>query len=245
LGAIGCTPSVDGSSSQRGLTAIYEAGKLKLGTAFRDRQGQLDDEYNTTLANLLPELETSFQVEAAFLIDESTEVRDAIAVQESFIPNLPVASVIVTKGLYLQHREAEKTSSSLAGFPFFAICAHELAHVHQFNHGYRQMLIDAYPTKVGLELHAGMLAGWAISQSRPFQTIRTMEAGVKRDVMQVVVDAWGLLGDSNFNDESHHGTPEQRVTALWLGFNSAEEGTSLNTLASQGAGLIQDITTKV
>jgi hypothetical protein len=33
-----------------------------------------------------------------------------------------------------------------------------------------------------------------------------------------------LLGDYEFNDESHHGTPEERVEALEAGFNDYRNG---------------------
>ncbi len=85
-----------------------------------------------------------------------------------------------------------------------AIFAHEFGHIVQFAVG-----MPAVPGKAR-ELHADFMAGW-YTQVRNMQQNNT---GVNfEEIAQQMYD----IGDFAFTSESHHGTPDERVSAYMAG----------------------------
>jgi hypothetical protein len=107
-----------------------------------------------------------------------------------------------------------------------AVCAHELAHILQFDrddHRRLQASLPGYCT----ELHADFLAGaflHRLEADRP--SIDLLGAG----------RAWSRLGSSDFNDPKSHGTSRQRVAAIEAGYFTARDrpGAGMTDLAEAG-----------
>lgn len=84
------------------------------------------------------------------------------------------------------------------------VIAHEWAHLVQFKQNVRTNASTVAP----LELHADFMAGWYM--------------GTKGTRMKVAYEelqkAFFSMGDRQFNNPSHHGTPQQRLDALKSGY---------------------------
>jgi hypothetical protein len=92
---------------------------------------------------------------------------------------------------------------------FSGICAHEFAHILQFNRGVD--LNKNQPTAKRGELHADFLAGY-------FAGLRKIEKpSFPAAVIAVTHEKYG---DYDFNNPQHHGTPAERSDAIVQGFNA-------------------------
>jgi len=85
------------------------------------------------------------------------------------------------------------------------IMAHEWAHIRQFK------VQDARATKFR-ELHADCCAGWYLGWKR---------ANGRTFVGHSFLQSLFEKGDFAFNSPTHHGTPEERVEAMQVGFGIA------------------------
>jgi hypothetical protein len=88
------------------------------------------------------------------------------------------------------------------------IMAHEWAHIVQFNRGHR------VPGKF-TELHADFLAGWFLGRTtsaRPGSPDQQRADGLYR---------FGGMGDFEYSNPQHHGTPGERAGAITKGFDLA------------------------
>jgi hypothetical protein len=95
------------------------------------------------------------------------------------------------------------------------IAAHEFGHIAQFRSGMEARLMDGQPTVKRLELHADWLAGYFIgTRKRANPSLSVWAAG------QAIYD----VGDYEFNNRNHHGTPAQRVAATEAGFKVGFDG---------------------
>ncbi len=88
-----------------------------------------------------------------------------------------------------------------------AIVAHEWAHIVQYSRQYR-----AASTKAA-ELHADFLAGWFLGRTTAPQGAET----AKNEAMY----RFFFLGDTEYTNPTHHGTPMERVSAITNGFDLA------------------------
>lgn len=89
------------------------------------------------------------------------------------------------------------------------IMAHEFAHILQIKKG--SSLSSKYR-----ELHADFLAGYYLGKKNYIQP--QYVAGFAQSLYE--------KGDYNFRDPNHHGTPEERVIAMFAGFESAYRSAS-------------------
>ena len=89
-----------------------------------------------------------------------------------------------------------------------AIMAHEWAHIVQYSRGHR------LPGK-STELHADFLAGWFLSRTGAAQDV---SADKQRDEAMYRIF---FLGDYNYGDPDHHGTPIERASVITQGFDLA------------------------
>jgi len=114
---------------------------------------------------------------------------------------------------------------------FSGICAHEFAHILQFKKG-----IDinrGNPTVKKSELHADFLAGY-------FAGYRKLEN--KNFPAAVIAVAHGKLGDYNYNNPNHHGTPEERSQAIVEGFESSyRRGVKINDAFNEGLEFVSKL----
>ncbi len=93
---------------------------------------------------------------------------------------------------------------------FNAVCAHEFGHIVQFKNG---IVLDAnQPSVKRSELHADFLSGYYAGR-RKLQ---------KPDFPAAVfATTYESLGDFQFNNPQHHGTPAERAAAIVRGFEAA------------------------
>jgi uncharacterized protein len=88
------------------------------------------------------------------------------------------------------------------------ILAHEYAHAAQTVGGFR-------PDITAIELQADCLAGFYMG-AMPNVTFD------RQDIEQIAEIAY-RVGDYEFNNRQHHGTPEQRSKAVLLGFQASQQ----------------------
>lgn len=93
-----------------------------------------------------------------------------------------------------------------------AVCAHEFGHILQYKHGLMDTVLQGQRTVKRAELQADFFAGYFAGKR-------------KRDKPNypaaVVAATQSGYGDENFDDESHHGTNQERGEAVSQGFKSA------------------------
>ena len=92
------------------------------------------------------------------------------------------------------------------------ICAHEFAHIVQYFTGYHDRLNRGQPTQKRVELHADFLSGYYIGLRDTHYLAGELVA---------LGQTWATLGDSDYTNEGHHGTPEERLRAIEEGFKFA------------------------
>lgn len=146
-----------------------------------------------------------FRVRPAFYV-YSSGIQNAMATPEIF-PSTPE-----TDGTVLYHLDllTEHLNSAHYGGSIVAgVIAHEFAHILQFSEpGLYERLLDRHGTVKFLELHADFIAGYYMGTKfgdRP-QDLETLS----RKIFE--------LGDNNFTNIGHHGTPQERHVALRSGF---------------------------
>jgi hypothetical protein len=96
------------------------------------------------------------------------------------------------------------------GYAIAGIGAHECAHIFQYFSGYAASL-SASGSARPIELHADFLAGYYMAKKSH-----------NKHKLQVFANSLFNKGDFDFNDPTHHGTPDERVAAMEAGFSSAE-----------------------
>jgi hypothetical protein len=138
-----------------------------------------------------------FSVSPGFFACQETGGANAFATMDTLAPG---TSGSVLLGVTLVGDEVQR--SGLNNFTVPAILAHEVGHIVQFHHG------NQLPTMLK-ELQADFLAGW-------YMGIRESGGGYP-EALPRAMQAFYRLGDYDFTSPSHHGTPEQRLTAFKQG----------------------------
>lgn len=111
----------------------------------------------------------------------------------------------ILMGYYMAQRILLQTSSSL---PIAGVLAHEWGHQIQFRFNY----IDQGASTVrGEELEADAFSGYYMGLAK----------GWAGSELQKYLDFVASIGDTNFNDPGHHGTPAERRAASTLGMSVA------------------------
>jgi hypothetical protein len=93
-----------------------------------------------------------------------------------------------------------------------AVCAHEFGHILQFKRQLPPIVLAGQDTVKRLELQADLFAGY-------FAGMRKRERPDYPAAVFAVTTH--LVGDLDFNDRNHHGTPDERAAALVRGFEAA------------------------
>ena len=95
------------------------------------------------------------------------------------------------------------------GLAVMAVAAHEFGHIAQFRSGIHNRLIRYQSTVKRVELHADFLSGYFLGvRKRQQPSISVWAAG----------DTLYRIGDYEFQNPNHHGTPDERVAAAEAGF---------------------------
>ena len=129
---------------------------------------------------------------------------------------LPHEGVLLI-GSTMAQRILARLPSLPNGAPVSAALAHEVAHLYQFRRGpsaertWWQIMMDAdgNQSRARAELHADFLSGWCLGKSTQFINVVEMDLAAK-----LIYE----LGDLDFNDPNHHGTPSQRYACILRGF---------------------------
>lgn len=96
---------------------------------------------------------------------------------------------------------------TLSELPIAGVLAHEYAHQLQF---YFNWMNPTAPTVRDSELEADAFSGYYMALAKGW-------AGAQ---LQSYFDFIFSLGEYNFNNPNHHGTPNQRLAAAYIGFNT-------------------------
>ncbi len=112
------------------------------------------------------------------------------------------------------------------GIAVMAIVAHEFGHIAQFRSGLMDHLLTGQSTVKRIELHADLLAGY-------FLGLRKQE--------NPEISLWFAgrllyeIGDFEFNNRNHHGTPDERVAMAETGFEYAMNGLNYDQAFQRGS----------
>jgi len=150
---------------------------------------------------------------------------NAFAVPESMVPD---TQGTVLLGLNLIDNEIFKLNRS--GVAVAGICAHECAHIFQFQSGSMQSL--AGPTAALIELHADYIAGMYLGRREGTHS--------KKDITDFALTLF-CHGDFQFNEPGHHGTPLQRVMAMKEGYDVGHSGTEIMEGIRQGEDFVKRV----
>lgn len=185
-----------------------------------------DHAFDKALGRQLVKLAKLFEVYPGFGYMNETGSKNANASRESRIYG---TNGTVLFGLKLLH---ETLGMGQGGdIAVLGICAHEFAHIFQFFSpgGYEKTLRSIHPTVKLLELHADYMSGYFIGylkQERP------------QIYLQTLGKLFYSLGDMEFGDPNHHGTPEERVRAIETGYKTAWSVNSAVEAAKQGVNFV-------
>jgi predicted metalloprotease len=100
-----------------------------------------------------------------------------------------------------------------------AVCAHEFGHIVQYRHDLIDKVQAGQPTVKRTELQADYFAGYFAGRRK-----------LERSTFPTSVVALTIhrLGDTEFSNPGHHGTPQERGWAVTQGFEAASGGKSLS-----------------
>jgi len=147
---------------------------------------------------------------------------NAFADAKDTVPNTTGTVYI---GLNLINGEFEQADGGVA---VAGICAHECGHIYQFYNGWMDKL--ASDTARLVELHADFLAGYYFGRTGLHSANK----------VKVFGNSLFSKGDYNFNDKDHHGTPEERLTAMQRGYETGTQGVSIEAAAEVGADYVSN-----
>lgn len=132
-----------------------------------------------------------FEVEAAFGFFDDADGANAVAIQKAYDPARKDGTVLLGRRLAEQ---IARRHDKLLSVALIGVLAHEWGHIRQFKAGVQASWGVHY------ELSADYLAGWYLARM----------SLVGEDRMDEGSRLFENLGDSQFMDEDHHGTPAQR-----------------------------------
>lgn len=146
-----------------------------------------------------------FNVRPAFFV-YSNGIQNAMATPEVF-PHTPQTdgTVLYQLDLLNEHLNSAHWGGSIVS----GVIAHEFAHIIQFSQpGLYDRLLKSHGTVKFLELHADFMAGYYMGT----------KFGDKPGDLETLSRKIFELGDNNFTNPGHHGTPQERHIALKAGF---------------------------
>jgi hypothetical protein len=163
--------------------------------------------FDYALAQTLAKIANKFEVLPGFAYYDDTGQENAFATPRIRLQNIDGT---VLMGLSFMRRMmmfSDAPEVAIAG-----VCAHEFGHVVQFKHQLIPVVNAFQKTVKRSELQAdyfaGYFAGWRKKESPDFPAA-------------VIAFAQYKVGDTDFTDVQHHGTPEERGAAVVRGFEAA------------------------
>ena len=165
-----------------------------------------DQRLNSSLGKALVRMSQSFEVEPGFAFYRGAKSDNAVAIKAQLtIEGYSRRDGLIALGSELLER---LKSGDDEGISLLAVLAHEFAHIYQYQNNIEDVLRENGRVKL-LELHADYLAGFYLGM------LKRRVPGAKMWYSGRLFDE---LGDYEFNEKSHHGTPEERVSALEAGY---------------------------
>lgn len=146
-----------------------------------------------------PVLTSAFRIQPGFMFFNDAGSPNAMATPEN-VGNFGTIDGTVLFGRSLLTSEMQ--SHPAWGWSVIGIMAHEWAHIFQFS----QHMNAPIPR---MELQADFLAGWYLAG-------KALGAGYQ--FTEAMALSLFNKGDYDFNNPNHHGTPHQRVQAMFAGY---------------------------
>lgn len=169
-----------------------------------------DKDLDRALGRALTRISGAFKVNPSFAFFKDDNAPNAYASPDTNTAGTR-GSVVFGRTLFQDQFRRYKDE----GVSVLAIAAHEFGHICQFQQNLSSTLQGTERTVRRIELHADYLSGWYLGLlKKRNSSISLWSSG----------DTFHRIGDSNFTNELHHGTPEQRVAASRAGFDLANSG---------------------
>ena len=203
-------PSLDSALRSAKVFAIHSDSELVMASG--------NPKFDKALGRQLVRLSRTFGVRPGFAFVDDSPHPNAAASRET---RLLGTRGTVLFGLMLL--KALMDGGQGADVAVLGICAHEFAHIHQFETGYDRELSVGTSTVKLIELHADFLAGYFVGQlklERPMITLKFFGRKL-----------YGM-GTYNTSHPDFHGTPAERLSA-------AEAGAALASSKSPFADISQ------
>ena len=183
----------------------------------------LDRSLNLELGHLAD----SFDILPGFGFFDDSKGGNAFATTETWVANTRGTVVF---GKKLLSRELSR--HSWGGLAVAGIMAHEFAHIYQYQSRYHQQLTQGQTTNKLLELHADYLAGYYLGLKR-LRTNGTFD-------IKSFADSLYMMGDSNFNSRTHHGTPIERMKVMIEGYKKGlANNSTIHQVAESGMNFVK------
>jgi hypothetical protein len=158
----------------------------------------------------LRRLAATFGVSPGFAFYDDKAAPNALATDKTLADNGP-GTVLMGQRLF----RMLMSQTHDAGMTVIAICAHEFGHIEQYQAGYHASLEKLDSTVKPLELHADYLAGFFLAQRKAEHPDLDL---------QTVGRFFNLMGDTDFANPQHHGTPQERIAAIQAGYDFGKGG---------------------
>lgn len=166
-------------------------------------------------ARAITRLCSSFSVSPDFDFFNDGDNENAMALRP--MEKYPKGKVLFGRSLY-----SRLMGQDPAGASVLAVLAHEFGHIALYASGQEQAVQAGRPTAKRVELHADFLAGYYLGlRKRENPQASLLKAG------RLI---WNL-GDTDFDDEDHHGKPAERNRAAETGFRLGFEENATFTRA--------------
>jgi len=216
-GARGCILPKDGLSKLSSTLELRELSERLITTSG-------DPQIDRGLGRALVRLSRMFDERPGFGFVSDDDSPNAYASRESQVPGT-WGTVLFGRTLFndlLSHKKDK-------GIAVLAVAAHEFGHVAQFRSGLEDELLRGQKTVKRLELHADFMSGYFLgTRKREDPSISVWAAG----------KTFYEIGDFQYNNRGHHGTPDERVRAAESGFKYGSRAEDYKTTFRAGADFV-------
>jgi hypothetical protein len=203
-----------------------EKGKFgALGNALEDSSG--DSNLDKSLGRALARAAGKFGVAPSFAFYRDGSKPNAYASSMTMTSGT-WGSVVFGRSLFQDQLNRYKDG----GVSVLAIVAHEFGHILQYRNKMLEDLQASEPTVRRIELHADYLSGWYLGlRKKEDPSISLWGSG----------DTFKRIGDYEYTNPNHHGTPEQRVAASEAGFKLSKSGATISGALQEGRTYVRNL----
>lgn len=214
-------PRIRGCRIDRGQLSAFSRYSRGFAAAGEKIAGSGDRNKDKALGRALVRISTHFGERPSFSFIDDSDGPNAYASPETEIGGTWGA---VLFGINM-FRDLDRRYDD-QGMAILAVIAHEFAHVAQFHTGTDKYLLKKQETVKRVELHADFISGYYLGKLKQRNdNISLWSAG----------HTFHRIGDFEYNNQNHHGTPKERVAAAEAGFSQASDnGANFDTAFSKG-----------